>query len=178
MSKAEKKTPASALKMRADELTENGITTRESYREALPLLFTMRRAAVSLKAFAKALETSADALSEGAAAYAKDHVTALDEPLHDVAKGKVSGSVEIDGNVYTLTLTDGPIKRVNGDNMTKDFLEGLPKDWTKTRPELDVTAINRLGVGEEALFRHGLIRQEKRMWTMKTAAEGIVANET
>ena len=135
MSKAEKKTPASALKMRADELTENGITTRESYREALPLLFTMRRAAVSLKAFAKALETSADALSEGAAAYAKDHVTALDEPLHDVAKGKVSGSVEIDGNVYTLTLTDGPIKRVNGDNMTKDFLEGLPKDWTKTKPE-------------------------------------------
>ena len=91
---------------------------------------------------------------------------------------RCSGSVEIDGNVYTLTLTDGPIKRVNGDNMTKDFLEGLPKDWTKTKPELDVTAINRLGVGEEALFKHGLIRQEKRMWTMKTAAEGIVANET
>ena len=168
----DKKRPSAVqLKERADLLTMNGITTRETYFEALPLLFSIRQAAASIKAFAKALEASAETLSEGAAAYAKDHTTALDEPLHEAAKGKTVGTVVIGTNRYTLTLTDGPLKRESGDNLTEDFLKGLPKGWTKIKHELDVTSINQQDVDKDDLFKHGLIRTEKRAWTMKTAAE-------
>ena len=163
---------ASEVKKMADTMLENGgVGTRERFMQALPLLFSLREAAAGLAAFSKALNASADALSEGAAAYAKDHAKALDEPLHEVAKGKTAGSVEIGTNRYTLTLTDGPLKRVTGDNMTESFLARLPGTWIKSKPVLDVTAINKLGVSEEILFKHGLIRAEKRAWTMKTAAE-------
>ena len=56
--------------------------------------------------------------------------------------------------------------------MTQEFLDGLPKGWTKTERKLDVTAINLQDVSEEDLFKHGLIRVEKRTWTMKPKAEG------
>ena len=73
----------------------------------------------------------------------------------------------------------GPIKRMNGDNITSEFLRGLPQDWLKEKPELDTTAINRLGVSGEELFKHGLYRPEKRVWSVEDApnaqaAQGVV----
>lgn len=166
MAKEAKKKP-SVLIQDADELIEKGIKTRETYVEALPLMMSMRQAAISLKAYARNLDEHADVLSEATAAYAMEHVTALDEPLHEASGKKQCGSITIDDGVYTLTITPGPIKRTNGDNMTNDFLKRLPATWIKTKPELDVTGINRLGVSEEVLFKHGLLRVEKRAWTYK-----------
>lgn len=154
----------------ADVLLDAGIDKREAYLKALPLMFEMREAAVCLKGFAKSLEERADALSEQTAAYAKEHVTALDEPLHEVSGGKECGSIAWKDDVFTLTLTKGPIKRASGDNMTADFLNGLPKSWIKNKPALDVQGINRLGVDDKELFDHGLLRSEKREWTRKLAA--------
>lgn len=162
----DKKKP-SVLIQDADALIEKGIKTRETYEAALPLMMSMRQAAISLKAYARNLEEHAEALSDATAAYAVEHVTALDEPLHEESGKKQTGSITLGGEVYTLTITPGPIKRTNGDNITKDFLNRLPAEWIKSKPELDVTGINRLGVSEEVLFKHGLLRVEKRAWTYK-----------
>ena len=65
-----RRTTAAELKNRANVLNTNGITTREAYLEALPLLFELQVAAAGLAAFSKSLAESANAISEGAAAYA------------------------------------------------------------------------------------------------------------
>lgn len=160
---------AKQLVKQADAMIEAGVTKRDEYLKALPLMMSMREAAISLKGYVKNLEDRSDEIERLTAAYALEHSTALDVPMHEESGKKQCGSVTIGKEVYTLTLTRGRLRRPNNDNMTKDFLARLPAEWIKTKPELDVTGINRLGVSEEVLFKHGLIREEKRVWTSKKA---------
>ena len=63
MSKTDRTGKPSTLKMRAEALLDGGINTKEKYLEALPLLFALRQAAMSVKGFLKAVNECADALA-------------------------------------------------------------------------------------------------------------------
>ena len=160
-----KKVKASEVKKQADALLENGgVGTRERFMQALPLLFSLK----ALKQFVKALEASADELSRQAAGYAEEHVTALDTPLAEVREGIRNGTVEIDGTTYRLTVSPDKIKRLDGGTLTQKFLEGLPKDWTKSKFVLVDGAFK--GLGAEELAKHDLCREIKREWSVAAKA--------
>ena len=136
----------SDYKKQADALLESGIDKRERYLQALPLIFILREAATTVSVFAAALKESAEKLGEAAATYAKEHATALDDGgLREVKGGKLSGSIRVRDNEYTLTFGSGDIKRTSGDNLTALFLDKLPKEWLRFKPKLNTSEINRLG---------------------------------
>ena len=162
--KGKKMNASEVLKM-ADALLENGgIGTRERFLQALPLLFTLKEAAAGKRKFAKALDDCADELSRQAAGYAEDHVTALDAPLAEARDGIRSGTVEIGGDTYRLTVSPDKIKRLDGGSLTQGFLEGLPEGWTSSKLTLVEGAFK--GVDAEEMARHGLRREIKREWSV------------
>ena len=157
-----KKVKASEVKKQADALLESGVGTREMFLQALPLMFALRTVAASQKQFVKALEASADEISRQAAGYAEEHATALDAPLAEVRDGIRSGTVEIDGVTYRLTISPDKVVRLDGGNMTQQFLAELPEDWTKAKLSLAEGAFK--DVDAEELARHNLRREIKRTW--------------
>ena len=177
MNKTDKKGMASTLKTRADALLESGINTRGRYLEALPLLFSLRQAAASLNGFYNSIKECADKIAESAATYAKEHATALDGGLREVKGGKLSGTIRIRDNDYTLTLGNGDIKRTTGDDLTETFLSTLPKEWLRFKPKLNKSEINRLGESDEKLLKYGLFRTESRTWSRKAVSAGIAGIE-
>lgn len=158
----------SELKKQADALLESGIANQTAYRTAVPLLFNLRAAAATVKAFAKALESAADELGDKAAAYAVDHVSAFDEPLAEVKDGIRSGVVSIDEVTYRLTISPDAVKRLSGDNLTQGFLRTLPKGWTNSKLTLAVSEL--ADVPAEKLAENDLYRAMKRVWSFAKAA--------
>ena len=156
---------ASEVKKMADTLLENGgVGTRERFLQALPLLFSLRAAAATVKQFAKALDASADELSRQAAGYAEEHVTALDAPLAEARKGIRNGTVEVGGVRYRLTISPDKVVRLGGGALTQEFLAGLPEDWTKSKLVLVDGAFK--GVDAEEMAKHDLRREIKREWSV------------
>ena len=130
----------------------------------MPLVFALRGAAATVRQFAKALEASADELSRQAAGYAEEHPTALDTPLSEARDGVRNGTVEIGGTTYRLTVSPDRIRRLDGGNMTQQFLKGLPEGWTKAKLTLVEGAFKDLDA--EELARHALCRETKREWSV------------
>ena len=156
---------ASEVKKMADTMLENGgVGTRERFMQALPLLFSLKEAAAKVKQFAKALEASADELSRQAAGYAEDHATALDAPLAEVRKGIRSGTVEVGGVTYRLTVSPDKVVRLDGGTLTQEFLAGLPDGWTKSKLALVEGAFK--DVEAEEMAKHDLRREIKREWSV------------
>ena len=154
----------SEIKKQADALIEGGVQRMESYRAAVPLVFALRGAAATVRQFAKALEASADELSRQTAGYAEEHPTALDTPLSEARDGVRNGTVEIGGTTYRLTVSPDRIRRLDGGNMTQQFLKGLPEGWTKAKLTLVEGAFKDLDA--EELARHALCRETKREWSV------------
>lgn len=155
---------SSEVKKIVDELIDQGISTREQYMSAVPLIFEMRKAVKGAKDWLAILVDREKQLSELAAGYAIDHKTALDEPLSTDKDGIESGSVEIDGEDYRLTLSLGHAERISGGNLTQQFLKGLPKGWTTSKLELVQGAL--AGTSPDELARYDLKRDTKRVWSI------------
>ena len=49
--------------------------------------------------------------------------------------------------------------------MTQAFLATLPKGWTKSKLELDKSAVNKSTPTEDDLAEVGLVRKVKQTWT-------------
>lgn len=158
---------SSELKKIADSLLEQGITTKEAYRQAVPLVFDLEDAIKETRKWIAMLNDCLKQLSEGAATYAIDHATALDEPLSAEKDGIQSGSVEIDGETYRLTLSLGDPTRMSGGNLTQDFLKGLPKSWVGSKLTLKQGALS--GTSPEQLAKYDLKRDMKRVWSLAGA---------
>jgi hypothetical protein len=72
--------------------------------------------------------------------------------------------VEIGGTTYRLTVSPDRIRRLDGGNMTQQFLKGLPEGWTKAKLTLVEGAFKDLDA--EELARHALCRETKREWSV------------
>lgn len=146
------------------ELVEAGVLTACECEEAIKTLLQVETIASALRTAATKFSSLAKDLKEVAADYASKHPKFIE--LKEVKSGVESGSREIEGlgNV-TLTMAEGSLRRIDGNNLTSDFLAGLPKKWIKTKLELDNTAIKRLGVDAETLAEQGLERVKNATFT-------------
>ena len=155
---------ASEVKKAGDAILEDGVSTKEQYLRAVPMIFEMRNAIKSAKEWLAILNERHNQLSELAAGYAIDHAKALDEPLATVKDGIESGTVEIGGETYRLTISPDAPKRISGGNLTQGFLADLPKDWVKTKLVLHQGALE--GTSPDELARYDLKRDMKRVWSV------------
>ena len=153
----------SELLNQANVLLEDGVKTKEAYLAAVPLIFALREQNKNYATLAKSLRDAAGELVDAAAAYAIDHVTALDAPLAQWKDGIERGTVEIDGREYALTISDGDVRRISGGNLTQDFLAELPDAWTAQKLELKKSALKDVSADE--LEEHDLLREKNRDWT-------------
>ena len=158
---------ASDLKKECDALLEQGITTKEQYLKAVPMIFELRKAIKGVKDWMTILADRLNQLSEGAAYYAIDHATALDEPLSTLKDGIESGTVEIGGETYRLTLSRDDAERISGGNFTQEFLKKLPKDWVVSKLVLKQSALS--DASSEDMAKHDLKRDVKRIWSISEA---------
>ena len=49
--------------------------------------------------------------------------------------------------------------------MTQNFLANLPEDWTRSKLELDATAMKDQKVTVDELGEHGLVRKVRQGWS-------------
>ena len=155
----------------AKALIKNGVTNREAFMAAVPLVVECLDKAKSFNKFVRNLNDAAAKLGALAAEYAKSHPTALDNELHTERDGIISGLVMINEVNYRLTLSKGDPKRESGDNLTAKFLGSLPPAWTKSKLELSVTALNDLEVTDTLLADYDLVRPEKVAWSVVDESE-------
>lgn len=149
----------------AVELLANGIKTQMTCDESLKYYFRLRQIVNALLFAARRYGKTVAALEAAAGKYANAHPKYV--TLGDFAEGVRRGHRETQFGKVRLSVSDGTIKRKGGENLTADFLSGLPKDWTKTRLELDLTAIDRLDVSEKVLNKNGLCRVPNYTWSIE-----------
>ena len=157
---------ATQTKKYVEAILENGVTTRERYLEAVPALFAMDKAIASAKDWIDKLKALRDGLSARVSDYAVDHATALDEPVTADKDGISSGTVEIGGVKYRLTVSSGDFVRKSGGNLTKEFLSRLPKDWTKAVTKLQLDKASLKGKTADELEAEDLFCPVKRVWSV------------
>jgi len=87
-------------------------------------------------------------------------------------KGVKHGDVDVDGKLYHFASGFGKLIRLDGDNLTQSFLDELPKKWVKGKIEIDLTAINRLGVTDDELKAAGLVRSANNVWSLAETIGG------
>ena len=146
------------------ELVEAGVLTACECEEAIKTYLQVEIIASALRAAATKVSSLAKDLKEVAADYASTHPKFIE--LKEVKSGVESGVREIEGlGKVALTIAEGSLRRIDGNNLTQDFIEGLPKKWVKTKLELDNTAIKRLGVDAETLAEQGLERVKNATFT-------------
>ena len=155
---------AKEAKKLADSLLEKGVSTKETFLEAVPALFELEDAIRNVKDWVAKLNETYTLLSDKAAAYAIDHVTALDEPLAEAKDGIVSGTVDIAEKLYRLTISKDSPKRISGGTLTQGFLSKLPTGWTNQKLSLSATALQHRT--SEELEKHDLYRPIKRVWSI------------
>jgi len=152
------------LRETAEDKILLGISNKAALLEAVPLLVEFQDAIESASKTAKRCKEIASQLSAACSEYALDHQSVFDDGLVLIGKGVKNGDLTIDETTYHFTSGYDKPKRIDGDAMTQDFLEGLPEGWTKTKFELDTTGINRLKVEDDVLAEAGLYRPEKNEW--------------
>lgn len=156
------------LAIRLAEAVSAKISNREAFAEALKLVDKAQERLAFYRANAKAIGDSIQELSLLAAEYARNTKSALNlSPLVETKSNVWNGATEVDGVSYALTVSRDTIRRIDGGNLTGDFLATLPGKWVRTKAELATSEINRLGVTSEDLAAKGLHRPEKIVWSRK-----------
>ena len=146
-------------------ILNKGIETSIDCEEAIKACMKLEKIASALRYAAKSYSGLDSSLRFKAAEYAEKHTRFIN--LKEIRDGVSSGCRFIDGcGDVVLTLTKGSISRDNGEAMTQTFLAKLPKEWVKTKLELDTTGIERLGVDEKVLKKHGLVYKRNPTWSV------------
>lgn len=164
--KVKHKTSAECLD-EAGRIADEGVGAA-NIDKALETYFRLTDAIRSTRNWLAALSAAADRLSEKAAAYARRAPvsTFTLEAWHEKAGATKSGVRKLEGCAFDARLTEScnTFARLgNGDQLTQDFLEGLPENWTRETLKLDNAALR--GVPDTTLAANGLMRQAKFTWT-------------
>ena len=156
-----------ALRENAEAALETGVANREQLRSAVPALVALQGAVRSMQLRIKESQEVMQALSEACSAYAHEHPEYVFSQSFSVSPiGVESGDLEIDGKTYHFAHGfDGYERAERGQTMTQAFLATLPKGWTKSKLELDKSAVNKAKPTEDDLAEVGLVRKVKQTWT-------------
>lgn len=153
------------LRAAAETALESGVTNRAALLSAVPLLVEFQESIEGASKHLKRCKELAAGLSDACAAYAVTNTKVFDDGLNLISKGVKNGDLTINDETYHFTSGYGPLKRLDGDVLSQDFLNDLPAGWTKLEMKLDTTGINRLKVDEAELEKNGLYRPEKFSWS-------------
>ena len=156
-----------ALRENAEAALETGVANREQLRSAVPALVALQGAVRSMQLRIKESQEVMQALSEACSAYAHEHPEYVFSQSFSVSPiGVESGDIEIDGKTYHFAHGfDGYERAERGQKMTQEFLAALPEGWTKSKLELDKSAVNKATPTEDDLAEAGLVRKVKQTWT-------------
>ncbi len=151
----------------AEAALATGVANREQLRSAVPALVALQNAERSMELRIKETQDVIQALSEACSAYAHKHPEYVFDQTFSVSPiGVESGDLEIDGKTYHFAHGfDGYDRAEQGQKMTQAFLATLPKGWTKSKLELDKSAVNKAKPTEDDLAEAGLVRKVKQTWT-------------
>lgn len=168
MNKSEQETTRELEEIRADIEKLDPVKNRKALLEALPLLIEMKKKIEAENNKIDACGEIAKRLNDACADYALAHegsvfINGLVTDGKDVRRG----DVKVDGVSYHFAAGYDGFKRIDGNNLTKEFLSGLPKSWTMRRTMLDKTAIKKLGVTAEDLEKAGLVKSPKNVWSLQ-----------
>ena len=155
------------LREDAEAVLEEGVANREQLRSAVPALVALQDAVRSLQRRIKETQEVMQALSGACSAYAHAHPEYVFNQSFSVSPiGVESGDIEIDGKTYHFAHGfDGYDRAEQGQKLTQAFLATLPEGWTKSKLELDKSAVNRAKPTEAELSEAGLVRKIKQTWT-------------
>ena len=164
-----KQMKANALaKATAEWLADTEHLDDAKVKEGIKLIVQHKLLIASQRKYIAELGANMESLGNICSDYADSHPGFI--ALFEQRGEMQSGMIEIDGDTYRYTVSPSAPKRIDGSNMVQDFLAKLPKKWTKSRLELDSTAINRLGVTDDALFEEKLYRPIERTWSLAKEA--------
>ena len=151
----------------AEAALETGVANREQLRSAVPALVALQNAERSMQLRIKETRAVIQALSEACSAYAHEHPEYVFSQSFSVSPiGVESGDLEVDGKTYHFAHGfDGYDRAEQGQKLTQEFLRTLPAGWTKSKLELDKSAVNKAKPTEEVLAEAGLVRKVKQTWT-------------
>ena len=145
----------------AEAALATGVANKEQLQSAVPALVALQNAKRSMEL--RVIE----ALSAACSAYAHRHPEYVFNQSFSVSPiGVEAGNLEIDGKTYHFAHGfDGYERAERGQTMTQAFLATLPKGWTKSKLELDKSAVNKATPTEDDLAEVGLVRKVKQTWT-------------
>ena len=160
-------TSNSAVLNEAQSIIDAGVNTRAALFEALPMAKELLFRLSTLKRTADALREAVDALHGLAAKYAENHTSVFDAGLlAEEREGIFVGDVTIGDTVFHFVKTKGSPRRIDGGNLTGEFLRSLPECAVKNKLEFDLAGLKRAGWDtEEKLAEYGLFRPDRCMWT-------------
>jgi len=150
------------------------ITNKEKLLAALPVLVEACVKIKTMRRTIKLMGELADGLNDACSKYAMEHPSVfVNGKLNVDGKGVQHGDVEVGGKLYHFSSGYKGFIREDGDNITQDFLDGLPEKWVKGKIELDATGMERLGVTDAELQKAGLVRRANNVWSLpETSAAG------
>ena len=154
----------------AEAALATGVANKEQLQSAVPALVALQNAKRSMELRIKETKEVIEALSAACSAYAHRHPEYVFNQSFSVSPIGVesveSGDLEIDGKTYHFAHGfDGYDRAEQGQKMTQAFLATLPKGWTKSKLELDKSAVNKAKPTEDDLAEVGLVRKVKQTWT-------------
>ncbi len=151
----------------AEAALATGVANKEQLKSAVPALVALQNAKRSMELRIKETKEVIEALSAACSAYAHRHPEYVFNQSFSVSPiGVESGDIEIDGKTYHFTHGfDGYERAERSQTMTQAFLATLPEGWTKSKLELDKSAVNKAKPTEEDLAEVGLARKVKRTWS-------------
>ena len=142
---------------------EEGCRNAEQWRGAIPVLVEVQNRIEALQGSLKELRGLQKALNTSVSEYADAHPKAFDS-IREVKDETDVSLVTIDGVTYSYKRGWNGIGRKSGSNKTEAFLASLPKEWVRTRSELNVSAIGEANVSDAELAKHDLAWQPSRVW--------------
>ena len=145
-------------------LDEKGAMTADRALAGIPLIAQLRSAISDQRSFVETLVENANIIEKKCAEYADNHSTFIE--MSEERSGQRGGEIVIDGDVYRYSVSPGELKRKGGGILTQEYLKALPKNWVKTKLELDRTAIKQEKVDKKTLEEYGLIRPTKKTWSL------------
>jgi len=169
-----------SYRQEVEKMIANGIGNKEQFDAAIPVLVELEDKIETMEQNTlKSLKNLAKSLCNMASDYAEKHEKTVFEngKLILEANGVKSGNVVIGRKRYHFTDSYGPLKRMDGSDMSQDFLSGLPKEWTKAKFELDTTGIKRKGVPLDKLNDFGLYRPAKYEWSLGSDPDAAESGE-
>ena len=154
---------AKELKEMTLDAVAKGVKNRAAFREAIPLLVVLQERIKKIAASLGEMKKLQASLNESVCDYADENSSAFDS-IREVKDESDVSLIVIDGVQYAYKRGWNGIERASGSNKTGDFLAKLPKEWVRTKLELDISEICRLDVKDEVLLKHDLTWCAKRTW--------------